>query len=106
EGKPGEIRDGPAAVRGDAPRRTATGPRAGKAAEEGAPSQKTCRPPRTRTPRGRRLRVKATLHSPRRGSGGVGARPRLAGGRARARARRGQDANDLRRGRAGALGQG
>ena len=39
------VRDGPAAVRGDAPRRTATGRRAGKAAQEGAPSQKTCRSP-------------------------------------------------------------
>src|ERR671923_1019571 len=28
-------------------RHDATGPRPGKAAEEGAPSQKTCRPPRT-----------------------------------------------------------
>ena len=41
------VRDGPAAVRGDALRHDATGPaEAGKAAEEGAPSQKTCRPPR------------------------------------------------------------
>ena len=36
-------------------------PRAGKAAREGAPSQKTCRSPPTRTPRGRRIRATATL---------------------------------------------
>ena len=70
-----QIRDGPAAVRGDAPRRDATGPRAGKAAREGAPSQKTCRPPPIRTPRGRRIRVKASLHSRRRRCGGAPARP-------------------------------
>ena len=37
----------------------ATGLRAGKAAREGAPSQKTCRSPPTRTPRGRRIRCYA-----------------------------------------------
>ena len=37
------IRDGPAAVRGDAPPPRSHWPRAGKAAREGAPSQKTCR---------------------------------------------------------------
>ena len=42
-------------------RRNATGLRAGKAAREGAPSQKTCRSPPTRTPRGRRIRV-STSH--------------------------------------------
>ena len=39
-------------------------PTAGKAAEGGAPSQKTCRLPATRTPRGRRIRV-PTTHDPR-----------------------------------------
>src|SRR2546423_7900522 len=41
QGNPVEVRNGPAAVRGDAPAPHATGPRAGKAAREGAPSQKT-----------------------------------------------------------------
>src|SRR5205809_1261958 len=41
QGNPVQIRNGPAAVRGDAPAPYATGPRAGKAAREGAPSQKT-----------------------------------------------------------------
>src|SRR5918996_2036059 len=45
------------------PGHEATGPRAGKAAEEGAPSQKTCRPPPNRSPRGRRQRVSSTLSS-------------------------------------------
>ena len=38
------------------PRRDATDLRAGKAVGEGAPSQKTCRAPPCRTPRGRRIR--------------------------------------------------
>src|SRR5258705_12626477 len=41
QGNPVQFRNGPAAVRGDAPASHATGPRAGKAAREGAPSQKT-----------------------------------------------------------------
>src|SRR5437762_9656053 len=41
QGNPVQVRNGPAAVRGDAPAPHATGPRAGKAAREGAPSQKT-----------------------------------------------------------------
>src|SRR5918996_2553758 len=45
------------------PGHEATGPRAGKAAEEGAPSQKTCRPPPNRSPRGRRQRVSSILSS-------------------------------------------
>ena len=44
QGKPVRFRHGPAAVRGVARRHDATGP-AGKAAEEGAPSQKTFRAP-------------------------------------------------------------
>ena len=51
------VRDGPAAVRGDAPPPRSHWPNAGKAAEEGAPSQKTCRAPHNRTPRGRRIQV-------------------------------------------------
>ena len=57
EGTPVRVRDGPAAVRGDAlPPRRHWVARPGKAAGEGAPSQKTCRPPPNRTPRGRRIR--------------------------------------------------
>src|SRR5205823_13697783 len=41
QGNPVQIRNGPAAVRGDAPTPHATGHTAGKAAREGAPSQKT-----------------------------------------------------------------
>src|SRR2546423_14965844 len=41
QGNPVQVRNGPAAVRGDAPALHATGPRAGKAAREGAPRQKT-----------------------------------------------------------------
>src|SRR4029078_10666995 len=82
EGTPVQVRDGPAAVRGDAlppPRHWVARP--GKAVGEGAPSQKTCRPPpTTRTPRGRRIRA-PHQHRCRRGSR-RGARPRLSlGGR-------------------------
>ena len=49
-GNPVQVRDGPAAVRGDALRYDATGfGREGSGG--GAPSQKTCLPPPTRTPR-------------------------------------------------------
>ena len=58
-----QVRDGPAAVRGDALHAEATGLRAGKAAREGAPSQKTCRLAATRTPRGRRIRVSTSPSS-------------------------------------------
>ena len=58
-----QIRDGPAAVRGDALRHDATGPclrgRGREGGGGGAPSQKTCRPPTHRTPRGRRIRREA-----------------------------------------------
>src|SRR3954471_2359184 len=53
QGNPVQVRNGPAAVRGDAPAPHATGPRAGKAVGEGAPSQKTSARRQTRTPRGR-----------------------------------------------------
>src|SRR5712692_6653570 len=43
------------------PRRDATGLRAGKAAREGAPSQKTCRLASSRTPRGREDSLKRRL---------------------------------------------
>src|SRR5438132_2010765 len=43
------------------PRRDATGLRAGKAAREGAPSQKTCRLASNRTPRGREDSLKLRL---------------------------------------------
>ena len=60
------VRDGPAAVRGDAlPPRRHWAPRPGKAAGEGAPSQNTCRPPQTRTPRGRRIRAPSFPRIPR-----------------------------------------
>ena len=57
QGNPVQVRNGPAAVRGDASASHATGPRAGKAAREGAPSQKTSAAAATRTPRGRRIRA-------------------------------------------------
>ncbi len=91
-------RDGPAAVRGDAspPRRHwALGP--GKTVGEGAPSQKTCRPPRQTEPLAEgRIRASPI---PRSRCGPCGrSRPRAARGRgARPRARRRQDAHDLRR---------
>ena len=44
------VRDGPAAVRGDAPPPRRHWRRAGKAAREGAPSQKTCRAPHNPNP--------------------------------------------------------
>ena len=50
KGTPVQVRDGPAAVRGDASPPHATGPRSGKAVEKGAPSQKTCRSPRNPNP--------------------------------------------------------
>ena len=63
-GNPVQIRDGPAAVRGVAPPPKTTGREAGKAAEEGAPSQKTFRAAaQPRTPRGRRIRVSTTHRS-------------------------------------------
>ena len=68
---------------------------AGKAVEQGAPSQKTCRPS-IRTPRGRRIRVSTHSHAPR----GRGARARDRGlrlGRDRSRACRRQEQHDLRR---------
>ena len=71
-----QVRDGPAAVRGDAlPPRRHWVARPGKAAGEGAPSQKTCRPPQPRTPRGRRIRA-PSHHCCRRGTC-RGARRRL-----------------------------
>ena len=90
-----QVRDGPAAVRGDAPAPRRHWPRAGKAVQEGAPSQKTCRSPPTRTPRGRRIRVQASLQLARRRPGGVAARP---GGHGRRGPRpgRGQDPEHLR----------
>src|SRR3954471_22141946 len=62
QGNPVQVRNGPAAVRGDAPAPHATGLRAGKAAREGAPSQKTSAVGsiEDRTPRGRRIRVPQT----------------------------------------------
>ena len=60
--------------------------------------------PQTRTPRGRRIRVQASLHLRRRPRDGAARRPR--GPRpARARARGGQDADDLRLDRADAVGR-
>ena len=58
-----QVRDGPAAVRGDARRGNATGRTGREGREGGAPSQKTCRAPRSRTPRGRRIRASQTQHS-------------------------------------------
>ena len=99
KGNPVQVRDGPAAVRGDAPAPHATGPRAGKAAREGAPSQKTCRRRQTRTPRGRRIRAPPLSRLRRRGARRSRSSCRR-GARAHAsRARRRQDADDLRRAR-------
>ena len=101
KGTPVQVRDGPAAVRGDAsPPRRHWAFEPGKAVEKGAPSQKTCRPPRIRTPRGRRIRASPFPHRPRDPRG----RPRriapLAGCGRRPHPGRRQDADDLRRHRA------
>ena len=62
---------------------------AGKAVEQGAPSQKTCRPS-IRTPRGRRIRVSTHPHALR-GRGTRARDRRLRLGRSRSRARRRQE---------------
>ena len=100
------VRDGPAAVRGDAPAPNATGRRAGKAAREGAPSQKTCRSPRNPNPSRKEDSCHGVSLHPRRRSWRRSLVVPAARGPARARPRRGQDADDLRRDRAAAVGQG
>jgi hypothetical protein len=75
-----QVRDGPAAVRGVALRRDATGRNGWEGGGGGAPSQKTCRPPRThRTPRGRRIRVQAHPRTPRSSHAVSAGRGRLVG---------------------------
>ena len=60
-----QVRDGPAAVRGDALRQDATGPRPGKAAEGEPRVRRPAGRPPSRTPRGRRIRGQ-TAHTARR----------------------------------------
>ena len=62
-----QVRDGPAAVRGDAPAPNCHWPPGREGGTGGRPSQKTCRVAATRTPRGRRIRV-STFRHPGRGS--------------------------------------
>src|SRR4051794_41716171 len=50
QGNPVQVRNGPAAVRGDAPAPHATGPRAGKAVTGGRPESEDLRPPANPNP--------------------------------------------------------
>ena len=96
-----QVRDGPAAVRGDARRGNATGLRAGKAAK-GEPRVRRPAALPSRTPRGRRIRASQTQHS-------LGASRRhpdadRARGERQDPGRR-QDDHDLRRGSAARRGR-